>query len=286
MTKKPKGWYKEIVIRPVMHVDGYESYEKICGHVADIYYSVDEKRLQQQLITNVTESMNITLYTLFKVGQAKCPAYWVGKDLLEALLQSVLTVEVDSLHWAMKTRFFMLPKGVILSPENNSVDAIFWHYDTEKDILFWAATDGDSFFCRRFKVSDNLRKLVYTDSQDINPQVVAGFNEYLQSIFLRLILIMECRPELVDAEEKREIVTVNKGFGKAQAVDFYQPLWIGQSYRLRREGNESSDGSSKHFLGTKSPHWRRGFLRNQPYGEGRQQRKLVWIEPVLVMGGE
>ena len=110
MNKKPKGWYKEIVIRPVMHVDGYESYEKICGHVANIYYSVDEKRLQQQLITNVTESMNITLYTLFKVGQAKCPAYWVGKDLLEALLQSVLTVEVDSLHWAMKTGMFMLPK--------------------------------------------------------------------------------------------------------------------------------------------------------------------------------
>ncbi|MCP6761894.1 MAG: hypothetical protein NHB32_24805 [Fischerella sp. CENA71] len=284
MTKKPKGWYKQIVIRPVVHVDGYESYEKMCGHVADIYYSAEEQELQRRLITDPGESRYITLYTLFKVAQAKCPAYWVNKDLLEALMQSVLTVEVDSLNWAMKTGFFMLPKGVILSPENKSVDAIFWYYDSEADILYWTATDGSSFFCRRFKL--NAQKLTYTDSEDIDPKVVKGFNEYLHSIFLRLILIMECRSEFVDAEEQRQKVTINKGFGKAQAQDFYQPLWLGQGYRLKREGMQSSEGSSGKQGGTKSLHWRRGFLRNQPYGEGRQQRKLVWIEPVLVMGGD
>ncbi|MBN3961783.1 MAG: DUF262 domain-containing protein [Nostoc sp. NMS8] len=89
---------------------------------------------------------------------------------------------------------------------------------------------------------------------------------------------MECRPELVDKES--ELVRVNKGFGKAQAQDFYQPLWLGLGYRLKREGTQGSEDSSG-IHGTKSVHWRRGFLRNQPYGEGRQQRKLVWIEPVI-----
>ncbi|MBD2303062.1 hypothetical protein [Nostoc sp. FACHB-190] len=281
MSKKPRGWYKEIVIRPVIHVDGYESYEKMCGIVADIYYSTEEQKLRRGLITNPAESMYVSAYTLFKVGQAKCPAYWVNKDLLEALLQSVLNVEIENLNWAMKTGMFMLPKGVILSPENNSVNAIFWTYDNEEDILYWAATDGSSFFCRRFKIDG--QKLSYTDAKDIDPKVVAGFNEYLQSIFLRLILIMECRPELVDTTS--EIVRINKGFGKAQAQDFYQPLWLGQGYRLKREGTQNSEASSSTH-GTKSVHWRRGFLRNQPYGEGRQQRKLVWIEPVLVMGGK
>lgn len=281
MSKKPNGWYKEIVIRPVVHVDGYESYEKICSFVADIYYSTEEQKLLRQLRTNPAESMYITLYTLFKVGQAKCPAYWVNKDLLEALMQSVLTVEIDSLNWAMKTGMFMLPKGVIFSPENKSVDALFWNYDSEADILYWAATDGSSSFCRRFKL--NGQKLSYTDSEDIDPKVVKGFNEYLHSILLRLILIMECRPELVDTTS--ELVKVNKGFGKAQVQDFYQPLWLGLGYRLKREGTQSSEGSSGTH-GTKSVHWRRGFIRNQPYGEGRQQRKLVWIEPVLVMGGK
>ncbi|MFN6561254.1 MAG: hypothetical protein RMY28_015880 [Nostoc sp. ChiSLP01] len=281
MTKKPKGWFNKIVIRPTLPVDGYESYEKVCGHVADVYFSVDEEYLQKKLKTNVTDSRIITLYTFFKVGQAKCPAYWVNNDLLSALMQSNLDVEVENLQWAMKTGFFMLPKGAILSPEQHSIDAIFWH--TDNDFLYWAATDKASSFCRRFKISDNLKQFRYTDTQDFNPQVVKDFNEYLQSIFLRLILIMECRPELVDTTS--EVIRVNKGFGKAQVQDFYQPLWLGLGYRLKREGTQSSEGSSGTH-GTKSVHWRRGFLRNQPYGEGRQQRKLVWIEPVLVMGGK
>jgi len=285
MVKKPKGWYKEIVIRPTLPVDGYESYEKVCSNVADIYFSVDEKSLQKKLITNVTDSRLISLYTFIKVGQAKCPAYWVNKDLMTALTQSDLDVEAENLHWAMKTGLFMLPKGAILSPEKSSIDAILWHCDLEADLLYWTAIaiNGDNVFCRRFKISDNLRKFTYTDTQEFNPQVVTEFNEYLQSIFLRLILIMECRPELVDTTS--EIVRVNRGFGKAQAQDFYQPLWLGLGYKFKREGTQSSEGSSGTH-GTKSVHWRRGFLRNQPYGEGRQQRKLVWIEPVLVMGGK
>jgi len=286
MAKKPKGWYKEIVIRPVMHVDGYESYEKICSYVADMYFATEEEFLLKGLANSPKDSRYISTYTLFKVGQAKCPAYWVGKDLLEALLQSVLNVEIDSLNWAMKTGILMLPKNVILSPENRSVDAIFWHYDTDKDVLYWAATDGDSIFCRRFKVSENLRKLNYTDVADMDASVVQGFNEYLQAIFLRILLIMECRPELVDTESLRQTITVNQGFGKAQAQDFYQALWIGQGYRLQREQSGDGEGGSDTKTGTKNVHWRRGFIRNQPYGEGRQKRKLIWIEPILVMGGK
>ncbi|MDF5726169.1 MAG: hypothetical protein PUP91_38175 [Rhizonema sp. PD37] len=282
MAKKPPGWYKEIVIRPVIDVEGYELYEKVCSYVADIYFSTTEEALQTKLRNNPRESIYITLYTLFQVGKVKCPAYWVSKDLLNALMQSNLDVEIENLQWAMKTGFFMLPKGIITSPEKRSVDTIFWHYDAVNNLIYWAVTDGDAVFCRRFKVYDNSKKYTYVDSKDINSQTVSEFNEYLHSIFLRLILIMECRPELVETESQK--VTINKGFGKASAKDFYQPLWIGKTYRSKFEKVENSQSSSSQ-QGSKSLHWRRGFIRNQAYGEGRQQRKLVWIEPVLVMGG-
>jgi len=277
MTKKPKGWCEAIAIRPVIHVDGYEHYEKVCGHVADIFFSVDEQKLRQKLITNSKESINITLYTLYKVGEAKCPAYWVSKELLTALMQSELSVEIDSLNWAMKTGIFMLPKGVVFSPEKRSTYTIFWHYDAAGKFLCWAATDGDSFFCRKFQFGDNSRKFTYADVEDLNPQLVTDFNEYLQAIFLRLILIMECRPELVEAEA--QVVRVNKGFAKDKAKDFYEPLWIGRNYAIKRDVQDKGGTHASPRV-----HWRRGYLRNQPYGEGRQQRKLVWIEPVLVMG--
>ncbi|WP_347566158.1 hypothetical protein [Scytonema sp. UIC 10036] len=263
-------------------MEGYESYEKMCGYVAEIFFSVTEQKLRQQLTANSTESINITAYTLYKVGEAKCPAYWASNELLTALMQSEISVEIDNLNWAVKTGFFMLPKGVILSPEKRSIDTIFWHYDPSEKFLYWTASDGSSFFCRRFLVADNSGKFTYADVQDIDAQLVKDFNEYLQSIFLRLILVMECRPELVDSEEQQQKITVNKGFGKDSAKDFYEPLWVGRTYRIKRE--RTYEGESQG--GTKNPHLRKGFVRSQPYGEGRKERKVIWIEPVMVMGGE
>ncbi len=64
MTKKPKSWYKQIVLRPVVHVDGYASYEKICNYVAENYFSVDERSLKTGLRDNPRESKFVTYYTL------------------------------------------------------------------------------------------------------------------------------------------------------------------------------------------------------------------------------
>jgi hypothetical protein len=58
MLKKPKGWYKELVIRPVVHVDGYESYEKMCEHVANVYFFVNEENIQEKLKANHRDTRN------------------------------------------------------------------------------------------------------------------------------------------------------------------------------------------------------------------------------------
>lgn len=34
--------------------------------------------------------------------------------------------------------------------------------------------------------------------------------------------------------------------------------------------------------GAIAPHWRRGHFRLQPYGAGNQQRKLIFVAPVLI----
>jgi hypothetical protein len=71
MIKKPKDWYKQIIIRPTLPVDGYESYEKVCGYVADVYFSGDKKFLDQKVIRNTAKSIDISFYTLFKVGEGR-----------------------------------------------------------------------------------------------------------------------------------------------------------------------------------------------------------------------
>lgn len=268
MTKKPKNWYKKIVTRPVLDVEGYESHEKVCSYIADTYFSADEETIQTGMLRNPRESMYITFYTFFKVGQAKCPAYWLGKDLLTALMQSVLTVKADCLNWKVKTGIFMLPKGIIISPEERSINMIYWHYDADNNYLYWATTDGDAAFCRKFPLND-LEAPIYADSEDINPKVVKGFNEYLHAILIQLLVIMECRPELVEEESQRQVTQVKKGFGKNQTEEFYEPLWIGKNYSYKQVEEESNS----------EPYWRRGLIQNQ-------EEKLVWIEPVLMMGGD
>jgi hypothetical protein len=283
MAKKPHGWYKEITIRPVVAVDGYEAYEKVCSYVAEVFFSTNERELRQKLITNRQESIYTTAYTLYKVGEAKCPAYWVGKDLLTALMQSEIDIEIENLNWAMKTGIFMLPQGTVFSPANDSLSAIYWHYNDVDKLLFWTAIDKKNSFCRQIKVNSNLTKNIYVDIEDIKdykPQVISEFNNYIQDILLRLILVMGCRPELIEQEDA--VVKVNKGFAKDKVIDLYQPIWIGRSYSIKRDRDTQDQGGTH---ANRRVHWRKGFLRNQPYGQGRQQRKLIWIEPVLVMGG-
>lgn len=48
--------------------------------------------------------------------------------------------------------------------------------------------------------------------------------------------------------------------------------------RLNQQNPQSTAANEGHA----KAHWRRGHWRNQPYGEGRSLRKLIWIMPVLV----
>ena len=59
----------------------------------------------------------------------------------------------------------------------------------------------------------------------------------------------------------------------------YTPVHIcGQKLTLDHVGN-----AHQNSFHPKS-HWRRGHWRNQPYGQGREMRRLIWIMPTLVGG--
>ncbi|GAL91555.1 MULTISPECIES: hypothetical protein [Microcystis] len=58
------------------------------------------------------------------------------------------------------------------------------------------------------------------------------------------------------------------------------PHIIGRDYRIRSQSDPDVPTDRQYRT-----HWRRGFYRWQPYGSReRPDRKLIWIEPVLVNG--
>jgi hypothetical protein len=266
---------EKICIRPVIDPEGYEKYERICQQIAKIYFTTDKAAVDRALILTPKDSRFVTIHTLLEVGEAKCPAYWISRDLLTALMQSQMQVEPETLHWAMKVGMIMLPLGMVRSPGGYSTQAILWHV-TDRE-LFWVAICEQDCFCRRFTFGGNKKQ--FTDTESYDPKDIESFNNYLQSVFLRIMVLMEARPELI--EESAETTCINRGFAKNSAKTLYQPHWIGKEYRLRTQNPHPGGIHASRKI---RMHWRKGFLRLQAWGEGRKQRKLIWIEPTLVMG--
>ncbi|MGQ2981859.1 hypothetical protein [Flavobacterium sp.] len=72
--------------------------------------------------------------------------------------------------------------------------------------------------------------------------------------------------------------TKNKIEKKINETGFSKILFFGRNEN--RNINEYTDYHKK------SIHWRRGHWRKQPYGEGLQKNRMVWIRPVLINKAE
>ena len=65
--------------------------------------------------------------------------------------------------------------------------------------------------------------------------------------------------------------------GKVKQEGLAGVRWLGVGYvrkRIPLGGHHASP----------AVHWRKGFHRNQPFGPGRKMKRLIWIEPVQVLG--
>lgn len=93
-------------------------------------------------------------------------------------------------------------------------------------------------------------------------------------------LAMIYRPDLVSIGYSPGMSSGVRGFGPKGRKVPQAPTWLGRSYcrpaamTLERKG--STEGPQVR------PHWRTGHHREQAYGVGRKQRKVLWIEPIYV----
>jgi hypothetical protein len=89
-------------------------------------------------------------------------------------------------------------------------------------------------------------------------------------ILFGTFFVMEARPELVTHARLSKRV-----MKRGRQREFWHPNVIGEHYRVRYEGSTNGTHASPRI------HWVRGFYRNQPFGLGRSDRRLVWIEPFM-----
>jgi hypothetical protein len=96
----------------------------------------------------------------------------------------------------------------------------------------------------------------------------------ISDLAIKIMLAMTARPTLVESNSVCDRpVRIKKGQVVREAL--WSPNFIGKQYTVVRDTPVGTHASPR-------MHWRRGFMRNQAFGPGLVEHRLVWIDPVLV----
>jgi len=107
------------------------------------------------------------------------------------------------------------------------------------------------------------------------------FNAKVQAFAVKLMLVLNAAHNVTKLGAVARPEKIKRG--RRVLEELWHPNLIGWDYRAQRVG-PPSDQQGTHA----SPrmHWRRGHMRNQPYGpkpwNDTTPKRLTWIEPVLV----
>lgn len=123
-----------------------------------------------------------------------------------------------------------------------------------------------------------MERLGFTDSVKDCLRPVAKALLFLNSASVRLDVVKD-RSEM-DAKLTRlkSAHKLRKTERLAAAVYDY--------VRVSSQSTEATGRGKMRAGSAVTAHWRRGHFRQQPYGPGATQRRLIWLEPTLVGSGE
>lgn len=227
----------------------------------------------------------------------RVPAFHVGRELLDAVAR---TDPPPGLQWTemvlpFPAGVFLLPVGAVRDAAGLSYGWVAWGRLAPDEpvkvpgpwtpvasrtpaLLFATASADDARFGHLNLSlgadewpSATLPEEVPPAHEDGLPLSVAEGDvcRRLAGLAVGLLLAMTARPDL-RASPGTRARTIKDG----PAREEWTPNWVGQDYRVSRPA-----------VGTHaSPrlHWRRGHWRQQPHGRGRAERKLLWIDPILI----
>lgn len=198
----------------------------------------------------------------------------------------------------------MLPKNWLIHPDHGAVDFIGYARLRQDDALvplgFDASTafDDDGFVIWTILPDEDLSSLTQMIKLEDKPRVrdVAtspeerffyepqnkqdqympendfNFLDAVTMLTFSVLLAINARPSLIKRGHRGSR-------HKKSGLPIWTPNIVGRDYRLQSEAASNTLGGSVRL------HWRRGHYRQQRFGTGLSEQKIIWLEPVLV-GGE
>ncbi len=256
------------------------------------------------------------MYTAVQLIRHRVPTWFVGKEMFEALANTTPpSVTVSELKLPVPAGVFLLPQDaeVEYSPPaflawsveggelpalpgalaGNPTAKIAWECLGELNlphkylhllaVTFDPATGPNGLGQILFSASVPLDQAIDINRMtkvDIGDTTLAeagqtGVDDGIRNFFVNAVLLMANYPEMLETGSLLERAKERIGRGPVTKTEYWAPNWLGRRYkRVKR-----SDGMSESSHASPMFHWRKGHWRNQACGEGRKDRKQVWIEP-------
>ena len=126
------------------------------------------------------------------------------------------------------------------------------------------------------KVNEAVSNYAYLDYTGLDACGLKRAEERLNvlvNLMFKLLVVLNTRSDLIEPCGCSRPATIEHD--RRRRNDFWSPTFIGRQYRVQREPPAGAHASPS------NPFWRRGHLRNQPYGPRSSLRKLIWLDPVL-----
>ena len=165
-----------------------------------------------------------------------------------------------------------------------------------------AAPFQDATYMEEKKLTEQFGFFKGGTAQLLNtPDLPAGdleklFNSRVQSFAVKLMLLLTARPNFIVHGSQSRPAKIKHG---RERDAIWNPNLIGWDYRAQRPvpevptnetGKEAIMGCQPHSHASPRMHWRRGHMRNQPFGPkpwtDTTTKRLTWIEPVLINAPE
>jgi hypothetical protein len=289
----PVGWEK-CCPRKFVGTNQYPSFEIAAVSLYTSYFMVEQLgRFPDKTSANVHRVAGHLL-------EKTIPILFVAREFGEAVMETlpprdILWTEARLPHEAA---VLMLPEGLISDQIGNSIPFVAYSrmkagstYRIFKNEVELAA-DTLTIFTVSSQAGPMGAPLTF--EMTLNGEVAAEANisdiEYVSELngsedawlrkiaqfVLTVALVVEAKPTLIQPGRM-----IRKP--KKDRASLWEPNVLGAGFRKTKEqnsvGDTPMDGPPR---AAARAHWRRGHVRRQPYGPGRMERKILWIEPVFV----
>lgn len=215
-----------------------------------------------------------------KLEKLKLPITWVGEDLCRDMLEAKpdSSVLFTDLNFPDDAGVYMIPPGILgkYSIDKIELDPIGITWALNMDVLMVGCvgtntdrnnplhtmlTIGLKMKC---KVEDALAELE-TKRDKIDWVAVV-------TLLLNLVAIQTALPELYVPAGVRFPEQPESNKRRSVRVGVWHPTRLGEKYKTPAKPGDGSHASPR-------LHRVSGHFTNQPHGEGRLLRKLIWIKP-------